>query len=128
MQTSDRNRFPRLFTLQMQPFLLVAKGPTNVSRRVLFVTITTKAGVPTAVLARRLLLMKDAGYFSVDLDLTEGLFDRILDAGRATRGWNMLVFAFIFEGEDRTQMMGGERATDVLVDVPSGAHFKSLRT
>jgi hypothetical protein len=35
-------------------------------------------------------------YFRVDLDLTDSLFDRMVDAGRTTRGRKVLDFAFGF--------------------------------
>ena len=76
--------------------------------------------------------MRGRRYFRVDLGLTDSLVDRMLDTGRVlTMGWKTLAFAFVLKGqkpEDRMQIMGDERVTDVLVDVPSGAHSKSPRT
>ena len=63
--------------------------------------------------------------------MTNSPVGHMLDTGRVTMRRTILVFAFVLRGqklEDRMQMMGAERAADVLVDVPSGAHFKYPHT
>ena len=63
------NHFPSFITLQTQPFLLVARGLVKVSRRVLFASTATRAGVLIAVLASRSPMMRGSAYFRADLDL-----------------------------------------------------------
>ncbi len=76
----------------MQSFPLIAGGLTKVSRIVLFVSIATRAGALIVALAWGSPVMRSGVYFRVELDLTDVLFDRMLDVGRMRRGRKILVF------------------------------------
>ena len=42
--------------------------------------------------------MRGWAYFRVDLNMTDSLFDGMLDVGRMTVGRNVVVFAFVLRG------------------------------
>jgi len=81
MHGSDRDYLPGFLALEMRS-LLVARALIKVSRRVLFVSIATRAGVLITVLAWRSLVMRGGVYFRADPDCTDSPFDRMLDVGR----------------------------------------------
>jgi len=123
MHTSDRNHFSSVIILQTQPSLLVKVSTLRLHR--------DQRGFIVAVLAWRSLVMRGWLYFRVGLGLTDSIFDRMVDAGRTTRGRKVVVFVFFLGRgtlEGGMQMMGGECATDVLVNVPGGLHSKFPRT
>ena len=96
MHTSDRNHVPRFFTLHIQLSLLVTRGLTEVSRRVLL-----PPPLPTLESPSLCWLGDRCGErLSVYPDMTDSLFDGVLDVGRMTVGREILVFAFVSEDEN----------------------------
>ena len=70
----------------------VAGEITKVSRMVLLASIAAKAGALIAALACASLVMRSGAHFGVELDLTDKLFDRMVDVGRMRRGRKILIF------------------------------------
>ena len=62
------------------------------SGMVRFASIATRAGALIAALAWGPLVMRRWACFKVEQDLTDRLFDRMLDVGRMRRGRKTLVF------------------------------------
>ncbi len=92
----------------MQPFPLVAGELTKLSRIVLLVSIATRAGALIAALAWG---MRSGVYFMVELDLTDSLFDGMLNVGRMRRGRKILVFILMrtrrWNADDRGRVSDG---------------------
>ena len=83
--------------LHMQPFLLATRGPTKVSRRVQLRPHRYQSWSPHCYAP---LATAFDERLSVDLDMTDSLFDGMLDVGRMTVGGKIVVFAFVLEDEN----------------------------